>query len=240
MTPPRCVIWRSDDSCGVEVVATTEGVCVGGFVSLLDPEARAALLGLGRVRRYRRCHALHARRARRHRWRRPRGSGQGHPRHARRPRSRARNPRSGRPAGEWEAIEPELVSRAASNVAISPLGCRVFSADDLRRFLAVHPTAAVELVSLTIRKLRAADQRRVDATTLDASHHLAHFRVERAEARRESELDIALTQEELASLLASSRESVVRALTALRARADRNESAPDHDPRHEGLRAYAG
>jgi len=80
-----------------------------------------------------------------------------------------------------------------------------------------------------------------DATALDASHRLAHFLVERAAAQRESELDIALTQEELASLVTSSRESVVRALSALRTRGLIETGRRQITIRDlEGLRAFAG
>lgn len=215
---------------------------LGGFVALLDPDARGALLGLGRVRRYRRgatlvmqgvrddtvCVVLEGR-----------------------VKVTLDTP-DGREVvlavlgpgdllGEFEAIEPDLVSRIASNVALEPVVCRVFAADDLRRFLVAHPAAALELLRLTIRNLCTADRRRVDATALDASHRLAHFLVERADAQRELELDIALTQEELASHIASSRESVVRALTTLRTRGLIETGRRQITIRDmEGLRAYAG
>jgi CRP-like cAMP-binding protein len=217
-------------------------VSLGGFVALLDPDARAALLGLGRVRRYRRGATLLMQGARddtvcvvlEGRVKVTLDTPDG-----REVVLAVLGP--GDLLGEFEAIEPELVSRIASNVALEPVECRVFAADDLRRFLVAHPAAALELLRLTIRKLRTGDQRRVDATALDASHRLAHFLVERADAHREPELDIALTQEELASLIASSRESVVRALTALRTRGlietgRRQITIRDMD----GLRAYAG
>ena len=97
--------------------------------------------------------------------------------------------------GEWEAIDPERQS-AASEVALEPVECRVFAADDLCRFLVAHPTAVAPLLRLTIRNFLTADRRRVDATTLDASHRLAHFLVEPADALARVRIDIALTQEE--------------------------------------------
>jgi CRP/FNR family transcriptional regulator, cyclic AMP receptor protein len=223
-------------------MGTGEGLGLGGFVALLDPDARAALLGLGRARHYRRgatllmqgasddtvCVVLQGRV------------------------KVTLDTSDGREVvlavlgpgdllGEFEAIEPGLVSRHASNVALEPVECRVFGAEDLRRFLVAHPTAALELLRLTIRKVRTADRRRVDATGLDASHRLAHFLVERADAQRELELDIALTQEELASHIASSRESVVRALAALRTRGLIETGRRQITIRDmEGLRAYAG
>jgi CRP/FNR family transcriptional regulator, cyclic AMP receptor protein len=217
-------------------------VKLGGFVALLDPDARAALLGLGRVRRYRRGATLVMQGARddtvfvvlQGRVKVTLDTPDGHeivlavlgP---------------GDLLGEFEAIEPELVSRNASNVALEPVECHVFGADDLRRFLVAHPAAALELLRLTIRKVRAADRRRVDATALDTSHRLAHYLVERADSQNEPELDIALTQEELASHIASSRESVVRALAALRTRGLIETGRRQITIRDmEGLRAYAG
>ena len=224
------------------LVTTSEGVRLGGYVALLEPDARAALLGLGHVRRYRRGATLILQGAR--------DDTVGVVLEGRvkvtldTPEGRevvlaVVGP--GDLLGEFEAIEPEPVSRHASNVALEPVECRVFAAEDLRRFLVAHPAAALALLRVTVRKLCAADQRRVDATALDAAHRLAHFLVERADAQAEREIDIALTQEELASHLASSRESVVRALTALRTRGLIETGRRQITIRDmEGLRAYAG
>lgn len=202
-----------------DAVVTSEGVRLGGFVERLDPEARAALLRLGRVRRYRRGATLLMQGARddiacvilEGRVKVTVDTPDG-----REIVLAVRGP--GDLLGEFEAIEPDLGGRLASNVALEPLECRVFTAADLRAFLVAHPAAALELLRLTIRVVSAADRRRVDAAALDASHRLARFLIERADAQLEPELDIALTQQELASLIAASRESVVRSLTALRAR----------------------
>ena len=77
--------------------------------------------------------------------------------------------------------------RAASEVALEPVECRVFAADDLCRFLVAHPAAALQLLRLTIRNFLTADRRRVDATALDASHRLAHFLVDRRRRSARSE-----------------------------------------------------
>jgi CRP-like cAMP-binding protein len=231
-------MWRSS----VRRVATREGVRLGGFVASLDPEARAALLNLGRVRRYRRGATLIMQGARddmvgvvlegRVKVVVDTADGREVVLEVRRP---------GDLLGEFEAIDPEMVGRDASNVVLEPVECRVFSADDFRRFLVAHPAAALELLRVTISRLRAADRRRIEATGLDASHRLARYLVERADAQGDPELDIALTQVELASLIASSRESVVRALTALRARGFIETSRRQITVRDlEGLRAYAG
>jgi CRP-like cAMP-binding protein len=223
-------------------VAAREGVGLGGFVAQLDPDARAALLELGRVRRYRRGAMLVVQGARddavfvlldgrvkvvvdtadgREVVLAVRGAGD--------------------LLGEFEALDPDLDGRDASNVVLEPVECRVFSADDFRRFLVAHPSAALELLRVTISRLRTADKRRIAATGLDASHRLARYLVERADAQGDPELDIALTQVELASLIASSRESVVRALTVLRARGFIETSRRRITVRDlDGLRAFAG
>lgn len=223
-------------------MATTEGVGLGGLVAQLDDEARAALLRLGRVRHYRRGATLILQ-----------GALDDFAGVILDGRVKVTlDTDDGREVvlavigpgdllGEFEALEREPVSRAASNVALEPVECRIFTAEDLRTFLVDHPTAAIELLRLTIRKVHAADRRRIDATALDTAHRLAHFLLERADDGRGSELDMALTQEELASHLASSRESVVRALTTLRAlgmieTGRRQITIRDLD----ALRAYAG
>jgi CRP-like cAMP-binding protein len=117
----------------------------------------------------------------------------------------------------------------------------VFTSDDLLRFLVAHPAAALVLLRLTIRKVCNEDRLRIHATTLDVSHRLARFLVERADTERQPDLDIALTQEELASLLTSSRESVVRGLTELRTRGLIETGRRQITIRDmEGLRGYAG
>ena len=126
----------------VGLVAARESVSLGGFVALLDPgRAGAALLGLGRVRRYRRGATIVLQGARRRDTVCVVLEG--------RVKVTLDTP-DGREVvlgvlgpgdllGEWEAIDPELVSRAASEVALEPVECRFFAADDLRRFLVAHP-----------------------------------------------------------------------------------------------------
>ena len=147
--------------------------------------------------------------------------------------------------GEFEAIDTAGGPRTASNVALEPLACRVFTGDEFRAYLESHPLVAPVLLRVIIRRLRAADQRRADAGSLDTAHRLARFLVELADQRGQPDadgigVDIPLTQDELASLIAASRESVVRALTSLRARrliatARRRITIRDLD----SLRAYA-
>ena len=90
----------------------------------------------------------------------------------------------------------------------------------------------------------SSGRRRVDSAALDAPHRLARYLVELSESGTDTgaaEIDIPLTQEEVATLIATSRESVVRALASLRSRglvttARRRITIRDLD----GLRQYAG
>jgi CRP-like cAMP-binding protein len=148
--------------------------------------------------------------------------------------------------GEFEAIEGHEDGRAASNVALEPVECRLLTAAEFLDFLDSHARATRLLLRVIIRRLRAADRRRVDSAALDTPHRLARYLVELSESgtdksAAEIDIDIPLTQEEVATLIATSRESVVRALASLRSRglvttARRRITIRDLD----GLRQYAG
>jgi CRP-like cAMP-binding protein len=152
--------------------------------------------------------------------------------------------------GEFEAIEGAGHPRAGSSVALEDVACRAISAEAFRAYLDHHPQAALVLLRVVIRRLRAADRRRRDSGSLDAPHRLARLLLEQVEladvdlsqhaAGDPIELDLPLTQDELAGVIGASRESVVRALTALRDRdlittARRRITIRDHD----GLRHFA-
>jgi CRP-like cAMP-binding protein len=223
------------------------GAGSGSFLAMLDPEDRAALLRLGHPRRYRRGATILL---------------QGH-------RSEtvfillAGRVKvllgtadgdeivlavlgAGELLGEFEAIEDHEDGRAASNVALEPVECRMLTAAEFLDFLDSHARATRLLLRVIIRRLRTADRRRVDSAALDTPHRLARYLVELSEAgtdrsAAEIDIDIPLTQEEVATLIATSRESVVRALASLRSRglvttARRRITIRDLN----GLRQYAG
>jgi len=124
--------------------------------------------------------------------------------------------------GEFEALG-DYPTRAASVVALDPLACRVLTHEDFLEFLMSHPASSLALVRMMIRRLGAADRRRVDRTTVDAARSLARFLVEVIDGRDSTDggaidVDVPLTQDELASLIGISRNSMVRALTTLRSR----------------------
>jgi CRP/FNR family transcriptional regulator, cyclic AMP receptor protein len=123
--------------------------------------------------------------------------------------------------GEFEAIDADGRARAAGTVALEPVSGRVLSGDEFRDYLGAHPATPVVLLRWMIRRLSAADRRRVDGTSLDTPHRLAGFLLELADrggadGQGGVQIDIPLTQNELASLIGVSRNSVVRALATLR------------------------
>ena len=147
--------------------------------------------------------------------------------------------------GDFEAIDDDGGPRTAGSVALEAFECRVFTAAEFRNYLDAHPRATVMLLRVIINRLHAADRRRIGSGSLDTSHRLARFLVELIDQRGQADIsgidiDIPLTQEEVASLIATSRQSVVRALTSLRSRglvttARRKIIVRDLD----GLRRYA-
>jgi CRP-like cAMP-binding protein len=125
--------------------------------------------------------------------------------------------------GEFEAIDAGGGPRTAGNVALEPVECRAMTGQEFRDLLDTHPRIPLMLLRWTIRRLKWADRRRIDAASSDTSHRLARFLVELADNHAHADpsrvdIDVPLTQEELASLIAASRDAVVRALTSLRSR----------------------
>ena len=123
--------------------------------------------------------------------------------------------------GEFEAIEGNGHPRTGGTVALDEVECRAFSADDFRSFLNAHPQAAMVLLRVVIRRLLTADRRRSDSGSVDATQRLCRFLLEQVEAGEHPvgdviELDVPLTQAELAGVIGSSRESIVRSLSTLR------------------------
>ncbi len=125
--------------------------------------------------------------------------------------------------GEFEAVDHDGGPRTASNVALEAVDTRVMTGEDFRCYLESHPGAALALLRAIIHRLRNADQRRIDSGSRDTVRRLAHLLAELADEHGRVtsagiDIDIPLTQQELASLIASSRESIVRSLRSLRSR----------------------
>jgi CRP-like cAMP-binding protein len=125
--------------------------------------------------------------------------------------------------GEFEAIDHDGGPRTASNVALEPVDTRAMTGEEFRSYLDSHPQIGLAVLRSIIHRLRAADQRRIDSGSHETAQRLARLLVELADEHGRPTLDgvdvdIPLTQQELASLIASSRESIVRSLRSLRAR----------------------
>jgi CRP-like cAMP-binding protein len=125
--------------------------------------------------------------------------------------------------GYWEAVDRNGAGRVASVIALEPVETRVISAPTFCRFLRDHPDAALVLLRSTIRTLRLIDRRRSDDAAHNTTHRLARFILEQIDsrgplplARNSGELDVPLTQNELAGIVAASRAALVRALAVLR------------------------
>jgi CRP/FNR family cyclic AMP-dependent transcriptional regulator len=124
--------------------------------------------------------------------------------------------------GEFEVIE-RMPQRAAGNVAVLPVECRVIPGDEFMAALETHPQMLLAMVRVILSRLHAADRRREASASMGVSRSLASFLVElvdRYGTPDGSVIDISihLTQEELASLISTSRDSAVRGLTTLRTR----------------------
>jgi CRP-like cAMP-binding protein len=148
--------------------------------------------------------------------------------------------------GEFESIDEDGGPRTADNVTLEAVECRVLRGAEFRAFLESHPRAALVLLGTYVRRIRHSDRRRADVLALDTTHRVARLLLEQVSGgdggdHDAIDVDLPLTQEELAGLAAASRESVVRALTSLRSRglittARRRITVRDLD----GLRKYAG
>jgi CRP-like cAMP-binding protein len=128
---------------------------------------------------------------------------------------------SGELVGELAAIDDHGEGRGATVVALEPVTAQEISADEFRAFLASDPAALMELLRTVIGRLRIADRRRVEFGGFEATSRLAHLLAEVVDddgvAGTDGVVEIPFSQEELASMIGASRESVARALARLRA-----------------------
>jgi CRP-like cAMP-binding protein len=122
--------------------------------------------------------------------------------------------------GEVAAVREAV--RSAAVTALDSVRTVVISVPDFRDFLSAQPRATLALLSLTLGRLYDADRRRIEFATAGSLARVSSRLVELAErfgvSRDDGAIDVALpiSQEELASLSASSRESTARALRTLR------------------------
>jgi CRP/FNR family transcriptional regulator, cyclic AMP receptor protein len=126
--------------------------------------------------------------------------------------------------GELAAIDDDdTAPRGATVVALEAVDTRVVRSADFRAIVARRPSMALELLRMVAERLRASDRRLVEFGASDTTRRVARLLAEMAEADAtptDGGLLLAsnLTQDDLAGLVGASRESVARALAALRAR----------------------
>ena len=122
--------------------------------------------------------------------------------------------------GEISAVHK--ATRMVSATALKPVQGIVIGASNLRTFLAGHPRAALPLLDLALARLQAGDARLLEFASSESLPRVASRLIEltdRFGIRRdggELEVELPITQEELAQWSASSTESTARALRTLR------------------------
>jgi CRP/FNR family cyclic AMP-dependent transcriptional regulator len=121
--------------------------------------------------------------------------------------------------GELSALDEE--PRSASIVALERVEAIVLSSKDFRRFLVEHPPVALSLLGMLSRRLRDADAKRVEYSALRTMGRVAMRIVEIAERWGETkgdviDVELPISQEDLAGWTGASLESVGRALQTMR------------------------
>jgi CRP-like cAMP-binding protein len=127
---------------------------------------------------------------------------------------------AGEVLGELSAIDG--TSRSASAVALTPVELTSIPVDRFLRFLQEHPASMGALLAVTVRRLRMSNRRQLEFTSSDALGRVCARldelagRYGRASEGREVQIDLPITQTELAQWCGLSREAVVKALRKLR------------------------
>ena len=123
--------------------------------------------------------------------------------------------------GELSAIDDH--PHSATCTAMEPVEALVISSDGFLDFLVEHPHVALHLLRMLTGRLRDADRKRIEFGGRDTIGRVAARLVELAdqygaEGDGGVVIDLPFSQQELAGWIGSSRESVVKALTSMRAR----------------------
>ncbi len=103
--------------------------------------------------------------------------------------------------------------RTSTARALEPSLALTLPYDIIRASIADNPAIASRILSAYATRIRANDQRLIEALNLDLVNKLARLLLEIAQGSTEFELDI--TQEEIASLVGASRERTNKALANL-------------------------
>lgn len=122
--------------------------------------------------------------------------------------------------GEQSAIDGE--PRSATAIALEPVEALVVSTRDFIVFLEKSPNAALQMTRMLSRRLRDADRKRFEFASQDSVGRVAARIVELAErfgspVEGGVQIDLPISQEELAGWTGCSREAVSKALQTLRA-----------------------
>jgi CRP-like cAMP-binding protein len=147
--------------------------------------------------------------------------------------------------GHFEAVHSPVWPALASVVALEPTVTMSVTADRFVEFLLAHPHASIALLRNIVDMVESGDRLRVDLALVGTGQRLATLLVDLAvrhgrETAEGIEIAIALSQDEISSMIGASRDSVTRALTSLRSRGllvtgRRTMTVRDLD----ALRAYA-
>jgi CRP/FNR family transcriptional regulator, cyclic AMP receptor protein len=121
--------------------------------------------------------------------------------------------------GELSAIDDE--PRSATAITLEPVEALVVPASDFIRYLEENPRVALLIMRMLSRRLRDADRKRVEFAARDSLSRVATRLMELSErfGDRVGEglrIDLPITQDELAGWTGCSRDSVVKALQAMR------------------------
>jgi CRP-like cAMP-binding protein len=126
---------------------------------------------------------------------------------------------SGELLGEISALGAER--RTASAVALEDAEVGFLRASELVEFLREHPDAALLVIRMVVRRLAEATRDMVDLATQDSVGRLSKRLLELSAAHGRAagdgtEIELALTQDELARWTGATRETVSRALRLMR------------------------
>jgi CRP-like cAMP-binding protein len=111
--------------------------------------------------------------------------------------------------------------RSASAIALDDVEGLVLPAVDFKSFLERHPRAALVILEMLATRLRDADRKRIEFAAQDSMSRVAARIVELSERFGEEDegavrIELPISQEELAGWTGCSRDSVVKALQAMR------------------------
>lgn len=129
--------------------------------------------------------------------------------------------RPGDLVGELSALDGRPHSATVS--AFENVEALAFPASSFRAFLRSHPDAALAVLELITERLRDADRKRAEFGSMDTTARVAARIAELAEEHGQAiaggvRIELALSQEELATWVGASREAVSRALRLFRER----------------------